>query len=596
MLEIAVEGDVKANSPFSSRSGGDKLKRAVSLHKGGHTRKAARLYDDILKRDSSNVIAHQLRAQIHYRAGQNDEAVRHLTEALQWVDTRASVWLDLGNAYHRLHRKQEALDSYEACLAIEPNNFRALNNCAAILKELGRLEEAIERYDRAATLAPNDPTILLNLGHSYRKAQRLGDAVITYRRALSLQPEDIQTLLSLGLILLDQKNIVEAHAFFNKVLSIDPNQVEALRGLSVVLDFLGQTSQAIAATRRAAQFKTPTIISCTGDSLGRVLVLSCVDNRMFRINDDWRIGSPADNNLKEYIDLRKFDAVELLVEHYENDRSVLGRLPPALVVLNTIAEADDKSRALSLADEIIGQLGLPAINIPSATLAATRDQNYSALSRVPGFIFPKTSRIRTRDRLASAVWEQLTASGHEFPVIIREPGSHLGTTMALIQNYGELEAFLSNNVVDELYVIRFYESPCPYGFHRRFRVFFLDGKPCPANCYFGTGWNVHRKESDELASANKQLQILEERFLQDPAAEIGSQNYERLKTLPEIIELDYFGVDFNVTRDGSLLIYEANAAMAHRRNREIDYPYLTPHFENFKEGFEALLLRKISGR
>ena len=53
----------------------------------------------------------------------------------------------------------------------------------------------------------------------------------------------------------------------------------------------------------------------------------------------------------------------------------------------------------------------------------------------------------------------------------------------------------------------------------------------------------------------------EERICANPEKELGHATMETLKKIREKIPLEVFGIDFDVTNDGKVLFFEANATM-----------------------------------
>ena len=82
-----------------------------------------------------------------------------------------------------------AIGNYETALAMQPENFIALNNLAWLIKEIDT-ERAVELSARAMELAPENPSILdthgwiLHLAGQHQKAEPI------IERALALNPEN----------------------------------------------------------------------------------------------------------------------------------------------------------------------------------------------------------------------------------------------------------------------------------------------------------------------------------------------------------------------------------------------------------------------
>ena len=74
------------------------------------------------------------------------------------------AWNNKGLALDKLGRYQEAVDSYEKALKIDPGYVKAWNNKGLALDKLGRYQEAVDSYERALSIDPNDATVWHNKG------------------------------------------------------------------------------------------------------------------------------------------------------------------------------------------------------------------------------------------------------------------------------------------------------------------------------------------------------------------------------------------------------------------------------------------------
>jgi predicted O-linked N-acetylglucosamine transferase (SPINDLY family) len=159
-------------------------------------------------------------------AGKAQSPTNHAARAEQ---VRAS----LGRAvrFHQAGKLQQAVASYEAALALDPNIPEALSNLALALKALGRADDAIARCEQALKLRPNAPEILLNLGMLLREKRRSREAAAVYRKALAVKPDDPALLSNLGNALKDQGEFGEAIDCFRQALERRPDYRAALSNL-----------------------------------------------------------------------------------------------------------------------------------------------------------------------------------------------------------------------------------------------------------------------------------------------------------------------------------------------------------------------------
>src|SRR5687767_14877793 len=91
-----------------------------------------------------------------------------------------------------------AIDSYSAALALEPNHAGVRSNLGAAYVRLGKFDEAIGQYREALRIDPTSPTVRFNLGLAYYKAARLADAIAAFEEVIKAAPDNAAAVLLLG--------------------------------------------------------------------------------------------------------------------------------------------------------------------------------------------------------------------------------------------------------------------------------------------------------------------------------------------------------------------------------------------------------------
>ena len=124
-------------------------------------------------------------AEIHFllgrllrRAGQLDQAVHHLNEALRSNPEWLEVYLELGHTHEERRQYPQAVKSYQKAIAIDPASAQAYYLAGQALKESKDYVNAEAMLRRAAELSPNDASVhrllaavvALNLVHNRRQA------------------------------------------------------------------------------------------------------------------------------------------------------------------------------------------------------------------------------------------------------------------------------------------------------------------------------------------------------------------------------------------------------------------------------------------
>ena len=107
--------------------------------------------------------------------------------------------------------------------------------------------------------------------------------------------------------------------------------------------------------------------------------------------------------------------------------------------------------------------------------------------------------------------------------------------------------------------IEYLDARGPDGLARKYRVMFIEGKMFPLHLAISHLWKVHYFTSGMADNAAHREE--ERRFLENMPTALGERAMAALDEIRSEVGLYYFGVDFALAADGSVLLFEANAAM-----------------------------------
>jgi len=172
-------------------------------------------------------------------------------------------------------------------------------------------------------------------------------------------------------------------------------------------------------------------------------------------------------------------------------------------------------------------------------------------------------------------------------VLVRPIGSHGGKGLVLAQTPQALDAIALDRG-DDVYLTAYREFRSADGFHRKYRMIFVDRKAYPYHLAISRDWLVHHGSA---AMAGDPSRIAEELdFLRDPQAAIGARAMAAVAAVGRRLDLDYAGLDFSVLPDGRVLVFEANATMlAHPEASGGAFAHKTPFVETILNAFQALV-------
>lgn len=110
---------------------------------------AATMARNELAKDSTNVNARIMLANILYDTANWSEAIIHYKSALRSDSTRVTTLVDLGVCYFNLGDSDDAVEKFRAALRHEPNHPVALFNMGVVAESRNQLDEALQWYARA---------------------------------------------------------------------------------------------------------------------------------------------------------------------------------------------------------------------------------------------------------------------------------------------------------------------------------------------------------------------------------------------------------------------------------------------------------------
>lgn len=110
---------------------------------------AATMARNELAKDSTNVNARIMLANILYDTANWPEAIIHYKSALRSDSTRVTTLVDLGVCYFNLGDSDDAIEKFRAALRHEPNHPVALFNMGVVAESRNELDEALDWYAKA---------------------------------------------------------------------------------------------------------------------------------------------------------------------------------------------------------------------------------------------------------------------------------------------------------------------------------------------------------------------------------------------------------------------------------------------------------------
>ena len=431
-----------------------------------------------------------------------------------------------------------------------------------------------------------------------KRKSNFNDALKHYRCASELEPNNTDILKSYGKLLIRTGQFGEAAKIFCSALKIAPNDYDSGIALSSLVNFSGKYEKAQVILKHVARFHPyvledipdphkPTILRIRGFD-------GCEHGITQKLDGTYQTLLKGGHfSIRDLVDGEKYNWIVLNIS--ENNINELRDIPKFDLLLNTIACPDRAGVSVMTAAKFVDRYPtIPLINDPRRILETTREENALRFNNIPGVSFPKTKKVSLNGTSLDGIIKEILDLGFVFPFIVRETGSQTGISVAKVNNSQELrEYFQEFPEIKDYYIIQFQDCRNQQNVFNKTRVFFIDGNFYPVANLFDNEWNIHSGDRYSLMDKTPWTQEKEKSFLNDPVSYLGTKNFEKLYQIRDLIGLDFFGIDFTILQDGTLFIFELNAAMRHNFDHAKNFPYTEPHLKRISKAFDAMLQRRL---
>ena len=276
------------------------------------------------------------------------------------------------------------------------------------------------------------------------------------------------------------------------------------------------------------------------------------------------------------------DRTRVAVHKYYVEGEAQPPLPSYALAFTAFGAAEAARDATARAKDVFAGSGA-AINDPALLARLARERLAQTLAGIEGLAVVQTRVVDASQAGSMAV-----------PALVRPIDTHAGDGLAFVTSDGELRSHLARFPAERYHRSEFVEYRGAEGLYRKFRAIFVDGVAYPYHLGIAPSWMVHYQSAPMRESPR--LRHEERAFLEAPQYLVPS--WERL--MPQIaraIGLEYFGIDATVLPDGTLFIFEADAAMlVHDEDPSDVFAYKRPFVAQIREALHAAIARRTPQR
>lgn len=142
------------------------------------------------------------------------DGLKALQDRLTSHPNDAGAYRALADAYADHGRWEEAIEMYQAAVAIGPEDADLHNSLGIAFEEAGNPEQAGQSYQRAVSLRPDYATAYYNLGMLHKEQQRIPEAIRAFEACLEKSTgseERAEIRKELSALMPERKDIVQMY-------------------------------------------------------------------------------------------------------------------------------------------------------------------------------------------------------------------------------------------------------------------------------------------------------------------------------------------------------------------------------------------------
>lgn len=290
--------------------------------------------------------------------------------------------------------------------------------------------------------------------------------------------------------------------------------------------------------------------------------------------------------------------IELLLLYVVPGADLMAPLPAHDVAIVIASDSEDCQHALREIDAVAARWPRPLLNPPERIWHLDRDKLHALLAGIEGLVIPATIPV-DRDRLVEIAeereWIADLDSSLVFPLIVRPRGSHAGVGLEKVEEPLELSLYLDERDEQEFFLSRFVDYASEDGQFRKYRVVFVDGTAYACHMAIAKRWDIWYLNANMSGSESKRLE--EATFMQTFDIGFGRRHRSVLDAIAARVGLDYFIIDCAETKEGALLVFEAdNTAVVHNMDPPDIFPYKPPQMRKIFAAFAEMIAKRAAAR
>lgn len=221
-----------------------KKRKAKQLLRNNQINEAYCLYQDVCQQSPDHESLYQL-GLINGMMSNYAMAEALLQQSIRLKPDFDLSWNNLAIMQISQGKKQEALNSLNRTLQINPGNTHALNTLGNLYKQHGNYAQADVLFKKAYGINAKDPLTLNNLGNMQLDRSLNQEAIQLYKKAIKYNNKYFDAIYNMGSAYQSIGNLEEAIKCYKRAHKINPTASQPISALASVFENQGNCSEAL---------------------------------------------------------------------------------------------------------------------------------------------------------------------------------------------------------------------------------------------------------------------------------------------------------------------------------------------------------------
>lgn len=213
--------------------------------KKGNLNESIKYYEKSRDSDPGWILPKLTLSEMYYATHKYSKAYKECIDVLNVKPDEPDTIELIADIYNKEKKYNEAINYYKKVLSISSNSDKIYFKIAILQSKFGNFDEAIPNYKKSIEINPSNASTHHNLAIVYYIKKQFDLAEVECKETLKYEPLNFDAMKLLSNIYYNLRKLNESLAILEKYLFFNQKDAEIIYIKGVILDEIGNTTQAI---------------------------------------------------------------------------------------------------------------------------------------------------------------------------------------------------------------------------------------------------------------------------------------------------------------------------------------------------------------